>query len=552
MNDPSPHTVDTSASGLVLSATDIATLFPAYLRLDGNGTIRDAGPSLLHHVGPGILESDFFTFVDVELPAQLETAEQLRQHRRAVIVRLKGCKALRLRGLVLDRGHSIWLLLGHIPDLEVAEKEQPLRISDFSPTDGTLDMLLAAEMRSGLLQEIRAIAAELDEQSKQAEAANRAKSTFLTTMSHEIRTPMNAVLGVAGILAETDITPEQRKWLDVMVDSGRSLMELLNNILDLSKIESGSMEINPTEFDLCALAKSVHALYAPVAAAKGVKITLKTELAGVYYLGDPVRIRQILSNLVGNAVKFTEVGEITITVGDRSEGATRYLDIAVSDTGIGISSEALSRLFDVFVQADTSTTRRYGGTGLGLSISKLLIEQMGGHITVKSRLGRGSAFNASMPIELLPTPVHAPVRTSIEQGQNVSKRQHILIVDDNTTNRMILSHYLSRMGHSFDAAENGQKALAAWDLQDYDVILMDIEMPVLDGVEATREIRRREKATARNYTPIIALSADAMLEKREAAFSVGMDHYLTKPVDPREIEETVQIICARTPPQADT
>ena len=552
MDNTSPQTIDAANSGLILSADDIAALFPAFLRLDGDGTIRDAGPSLLHHAGAGILESNFFTCVDVELPAWLETVEQLRQYRRAVIVRLKGCKTLRMRGLVQNRGQSIWLLLGHIPDLEIDEKEQPLRIADFSPTDGTLDMLLAAEMRSGLLQEIRAIAAELDEQRKRAEAANRAKSTFLTAMSHEIRTPMNAVLGVAGILADTDITPEQRKWLDVMVDSGRSLMELLNNILDLSKIESGSMEINPTELDLCALAKSVHALYAPVAAAKGVKITLKTDLAGVHYLGDPVRIRQILSNLVGNAVKFTEIGEITITLGDRSDGATRYLDIAVSDTGIGISSEALSRLFDVFVQADTSTTRRYGGTGLGLSISKLLIDQMGGQITVESRLGRGSCFKASMPIELLPTPVDAPVQTSIEQGQTVSKHQHILIVDDNTTNRMILSHYLSRMGHSYDAAENGQKALAAWDMQDYDVILMDIEMPVLDGLEATREIRRREKSTSRTYTPIIALSADAMLEKREAAFSVGMDHYLTKPVDPREIEETVQMICARTPLRPDT
>lgn len=544
MNDNNFRAHGMAQSALLLSTEDLAQLFPAYLRLDADGIILDAGPSLLRHLGDHIFHRDFFQFVSIELPSNVESVAQLRKHQRAIILRLNGRTTLRLRGLVLDRGESIWLLLGHIPDLEVDENEQPLQIADFSPTDGTLDMMLAAEMRSGLLAETRSLAEALDDQRKQADAANRAKSTFLATMSHEIRTPMNAVLGVAGILADTQISPEQREWLNVMVDSGHSLMELLNNILDLSKIEAGAMEINPEEFDLRALAKSVHSLYASAALAKGVKTELILDLEGTFYFGDPVRIRQVLSNLVGNATKFTETGQITIKLHDHLDGEIRQLELSVSDTGIGISAEAISRLFQVFTQADSSTTRRYGGTGLGLSISKLLIEQMGGEISVESRLGRGSAFTARMPIELSTGASQILSEPIAQQALTEARPRHVLIVDDNATNRMILSHYLRRLGHSFDVATNGQQALAAWEMREYDVIVMDIEMPVIDGLEATREIRRRENAVVRKYTPIIALSADAMAQKRETALSVGVDDYLTKPVVLSEIEERIQIICA--------
>ncbi len=533
-------------TSLLLADDEIARLFPAYLKLCPEGRICEAGPSLLRHKGPGLLGQPLHDAVSFELPANNLDIAALRKHRRAIILRLNGGTTLRLRGLVLDRGDAIWLLLGHIPDLELGEEMQPLRIADFSPTDGTLDMMLAAEMRSGLLSETRALAAALDVQRNQAEAANRAKSAFLTTMSHEIRTPMNAVLGVASILAETDITQEQREWLDVMVDSGQSLMGLLNNILDLSKIESGAMGINPEEFDLRALGRSVHGLYAPTAAAKGVKAELEMALEGTLYIGDSVRIRQILSNLVGNATKFTEAGKIIVSLHDQVEGETRQLYVSVKDTGIGISAEAIDRLFNVFAQADSSTTRRYGGTGLGLSISKLLCEQMGGEITVESRLGRGSTFTARIPIELAAEPDQPAPAPDEGLALALVGPRHVLIVDDNATNRKILSHYLRRLGHSFDVAVNGQQALVAWEERDYDVIIMDIEMPVLDGLEATRELRRREIASVRDYTPIIALSADAMIEKRETALSVGMDDYLTKPVGLREIEERIQVICARS------
>lgn len=545
MPDTNVRKQHTATTALSFSGDELATLFPAFLSLDCNGRIHDAGPSLLRHFGPDLVQRNLFDCVTIERPSRVGTVDELRQHRRALILQLHGQEPLRLRGIVLDRGDLVWLLLGNIPDLEGDKRKQPLQITDFSPTDGTLDMMLAAEMRSGLLAEARALAAELEEQRNEAEEANRAKSAFLTTMSHEIRTPMNAVLGVADILSDTNITREQREWLNVMVESGHSLMALLNNVLDLSKIESGLMEIKPEVVDLRSLISSVHALFLPAAASKDIDLQVKIDLEGAFYLVDPVRIRQVLCNLVGNATKFTEVGRISIIARDRLDGDTRWLEFSVSDTGIGISSEAISRLFNVFSQADSSTTRRYGGTGLGLSISKQLSEQMGGWIDVESRVGRGSTFTAIIPVELGAEPSQSIPELPAKSDRKSSTPQHILIVDDNVTNSKILSHYLRRIGLTFEVASDGQKALIAWEEREYDLIIMDIEMPILDGLEATREIRRRESASGRQYTPIIALSADAMIQKRETALSVGMDDFLTKPIGLKEIEERIN--CIRNP-----
>ncbi|MGY6409604.1 MAG: ATP-binding protein [Alkalilacustris sp.] len=541
MNERAPVMRTEGTEELGLSAQETDALFPAFLRIDTEGRIMAAGPSLRRHLGEGLVGRTLFDCVTFERPSGVADVAGLRRYRRGVILRIEGARLLRLRGMLLDRGAHLWLLLGHIPDLQAEEGSQPLQIADFSPTDGTLDMMLAAEMRSGLLAETRALAAALEEQRNKAEAANRAKSAFLTTMSHEIRTPMNAVLGVANILADTELTREQRDWLDVMKASGHALMELLNNILDLSKIEAGLMELRPEPFDLRELAQSVHALFAPAAAVKDIQTELTCDLDGTLYLGDALRVRQVLSNLVGNATKFTESGQIRVTLRDAVHKGRRVVELSVRDTGIGISAEAVARLFQAFSQADSSTTRRYGGSGLGLSISRALVEQMGGEIRVKSRVGRGSTFTAAIPMEI--AEAELPEGPAPVAELDLAGPRHALIVEDNATNRLILSHYLRRMGHSFDVAVNGQQAIALWEENEYDVIIMDIEMPVLDGLVATRELRRRERATGRRYTPIIALSADAMLQKQEMALAVGMDSYLTKPVNLEEIEERIQTIC---------
>lgn len=540
MDEISLQSGDPMSRALALSANELAAFFPAFLKLDAAGAIIDAGPSLLRHLGQQILGKSFFDVMSMELPGTIADVSALQQYGRAILLRCIEFSPMRLRGLVVNRDDGIWLLLGHIPDPEADQTVQPLQIADFSPTDGTLDMMLAADMRAGLLSETRVLASELETRREEAEAANRAKSAFLTTMSHEIRTPMNAVLGIAGILAETEITPEQRAWLKIMDESGRSLMELLDNILDLSKIESGSMQITSEEFDLKELCAAVHALYRPIAAEKGLDIVLKTDLKAALYKGDPVRIRQILVNLVGNAIKFTEAGKIVIHLRDRKMRSAPHLEMSVSDTGIGIAKEVIPQLFKPFMQADCSTTRRYGGSGLGLSISKRLTEQMGGDIAVESRVGRGSVFTVTLPIETA-----APsVRPEAPTGAGQIPPQHILIVDDNRTNRIILSHYLKQLGHSFDIAVNGQEALAAWEHANFDLIIMDIEMPVMDGLEATREIRRREYSESHNRTPILALSADAMLEKRQLALSVGMDDYVTKPVVLSELQARIELVCS--------
>ncbi|MBP7242607.1 ATP-binding protein [Amaricoccus sp.] len=521
--------------GLTLAEHELASLFPAYLRLDRAGRIVAAGPSIRAHAGDGLVGAAFFDRFRIERPANVADLSALRSRGRPMIVRLNVERPLRMRGIALPRADGLWLMLGHIPDLETRDVALELQFSDFSPTDGTLDMLLAAEMRSGLLAEARTLAEGLEEQKKAAERANNAKSAFLATMSHEIRTPMNGVLGLAAILAGTDLTQSQREMLDVMITSGKLLMDILNDVLDLSKIESGQIDLEEAPFDVAELAEGVRGLFGPAAASKGLELDVSVDAPEPWCMGDAVRVRQILVNLVSNALKFTDVGGVSVSVRLAGTGERRELRMIVRDTGIGMSAEGMGRLFRPFVQADSSTTRRFGGTGLGLAIAKLLCGQMQGDIRVESRLGRGSTFTVELPLAAARPPAESVADDGGPRNATIGA-PHVLVVEDNATNQFVLTLFLSKLGYTFDLANHGAEALIAWERRPYDVILMDVEMPVLDGFEATRELRRREQAQGRAHTPIIALSADAMLENRDKARLVGMDDFVTKPIDLERLE----------------
>jgi signal transduction histidine kinase/CheY-like chemotaxis protein len=363
-----------------------------------------------------------------------------------------------------------------------------------------------------------------------ADAANAAKSTFLATMSHEIRTPLNGVLGMAQAMAGETLNQRQRDRLSVIRESGESLLAILNDVLDLSKIEAGKLELECVEFDLAEVARGAHSAFTALANKKGLSFSLRIENARGRYMGDPTRLRQILYNLISNALKFTEQGEIVVTATYESG----RLAIAVSDTGLGISTENRLKLFAKFDQLDSSTTRRFGGTGLGLAITRDLALLMGGEIQVESAVGLGSCFTFSAPLERIgaerpaaPAPPVAPVSDASEPEPSAIR---VLAAEDNAVNQLVLKTLLHQMGVDPVVVDNGQAAVEAWEAGDWDVVLMDVQMPVLDGVSATQEIRRREAALGRPRIPIIALTANVMSHQIEQYRAAGMDSHVAKPI----------------------
>ncbi|GIV19895.1 MAG: hypothetical protein KatS3mg023_1646 [Armatimonadota bacterium] len=366
-----------------------------------------------------------------------------------------------------------------------------------------------------------------------AESASRAKSEFLANMSHEIRTPMNGIIGMLDLLADTPLGAEQREYLSLIRGSANTLMGIINDILDLSKIESGRMMLHPEPFDPVQMVEEVAALFVSSAKDKGLEmythIAPDTPRAVV---GDALRIRQILNNLVNNAVKFTEQGSITIALEylgetDTGDGRQAKLRISVSDTGIGIAPESLSRIFEEFTQADGSITRKYGGTGLGLAISKKLVEMMGGQMGVQSELGRGSTFWVHLTL-----PIAEEVYQSKDSTLSTFPRFthcYVLLAEDNEVNRLVAVKMLESLGCSVDVAVNGAEAVQKALTGEYDIILMDVQMPEMDGYEATRRIREAERATG-EHRIIIAMTAHSMESDRRACLETGMDDYLSKPV----------------------
>ena len=375
-----------------------------------------------------------------------------------------------------------------------------------------------------------------------AEAANVAKSQFLANMSHEIRTPLNGVLGMTQALWADDLTPTQRERVTIIRESGQSLLAVLNDVLDLSKIEAGKMELEFALFDPEEVAKGVCGAFTEQANRNGLSFGLTVSAAaGGRWLGDSVRLKQILYNLISNALKFTAVGEVKVSLDINAEG---HLVLTVQDTGIGIADDKVKALFSKFYQADSSMTRRFGGTGLGLSICRQLCELMGGSITVTSTIDRGSTFTVELPLEHAPNLGTAAQETSDEPGAMPSHlgRLRVLAAEDNRTNQLVLRALLQAFDITPVIVEHGGLAVEAWKNAPFDVILMDIQMPEMDGVTATRTIRAEEVSRGLSPIPIIAVSANAMKHQIAEYLAAGMSGHLAKPLDIALLAEALSLI----------
>jgi len=402
-------------------------------------------------------------------------------------------------------GREVWIHATYNPILDFDGK--PVKVVKLA-TDLTPRRVMEQELRSAR---------------DRAEQAAAARSSFLANMSHEIRTPMNAIMGFTELLLDSPLEENQRRYLTTVQNASRSLLGLLNDILDTAKLDRGAIELEALDFSLPELCEQVCAALRLSAERKGLNLQIDYgQRAGEYFQGDPLRLQQVLTNLLGNAVKFTERGEVRLVV----SGEPGALRLAIRDTGIGIAADRLERIFDPFAQADASMSRRFGGTGLGTTISRQLVELMGGRITVESEVGRGSVFTVDLPL-----PAGRSIQPTTRRHAPSLPPLRILVADDVPQNVELLELNLRRLGHQPLSVGDGQAAVDAFSAQDFDLVLMDVQMPGMDGLEATRRIRAIEQQRGAPAVPIIALTASVLDRDRQNALDAGMNGFASKPLD---------------------
>ncbi len=431
---------------------------------------------------------------------------------------------------MIRKGHRVKSLNSPIAEIALLDHEL-LQISDYIHKEQLI------------MNQLNQKTTELKEAHYLAVKANHAKSEFLANMSHELRTPMNAVIGLSHILAmSSPLTPKQTDYIKTLQMSGNTLLALINDLLDVSKIESSSVDLEKISFDMHQLLNEVVNIIKIKAKEKGLVITLNAYcIKGKNYIGDPTRIKQIFMNLCSNAVKFTENGSVSINVicNEENNHDTEILTIEVTDTGIGIPEDKLQTIFEKFVQADSSINRRYGGTGLGLAITKTLVGIMGGTIETKSAISKGSTFIVTLPLIISKEDKDNTMLKCLPEIKNTNTKINfgILLVEDNAPNIMVATSYLSEFGYNYEVANNGTDAIEKVKKGGFGIILMDVQMPGISGLETTLKIREYEKELNLSPCYIIGMTAHALKEDKERCISAGMNDYISKPFNPEDLKD---------------
>lgn len=511
------------------------------------------------------LEEDYpysLMFIDVRMPPGLDGIKTIREIWRIApsteIVIFTAYSDYSWSDIINELGYTDHLQFIRKPFDSVAIQQTTLSLTkkwelDKKGQKHILELEEAVDIRT---RELQTMVEHLSELKKEAELANEAKSLFVSNVSHEIRTPLNGIMGMTDLLLMTELDEEQREIAETINSSGHSLLSIVNDVLDFSKVESGKLELEEIQFNPADVIKSAIDTISPLCQKKGVKVISNiAQDVPQSVIGDSERLRQIFLNLLSNSAKFTEEGSITIKAEVLQEKRSDYTSIKFSiiDTGIGISEEKQHIIFESFTQADSSTTRKFGGTGLGLSITKRLINLMNGSINLESQEGKGSTFtciidfkNGSDHVEAIQYQTNplGQVRNNtfinevdLKEEENSGKNE-ILVVEDNDINRKLLRRLIGKLGYSTDTAENGKDALEMINAHDYDLIFMDVRMPVMDGIEATEKIRDLEDEKKRNV-PIIATTANALPEDKRICLESGMNNFISKPYKPAQIESMI-------------